>query len=62
MEETGFSRLLSSRIPKGPIPERQKAVRTGTRTQNLLLRRQAPYPLGHTDNRAVLDYTTLTYY
>jgi hypothetical protein len=25
-------------------------VRTGTRTQNLLLRRQAPYPLGHTDN------------
>ena len=24
-------------------------VRTGTRTQNLLLRRQAPYPLGHTD-------------
>jgi hypothetical protein len=31
--------------------EREKdLVRTGTRTQNLLLRRQAPYPLGHTDN------------
>ena len=31
--------------------DRQKdLVRTGTRTQNLLLRRQAPYPLGHTDN------------
>ena len=28
----------------------KKLVRTGTRTQNLLLRRQAPYPLGHTDN------------
>ena len=29
--------------------ERKRLVRTGTRTQNLLLRRQAPYPLGHTD-------------
>jgi hypothetical protein len=29
-----------------------KTVRTGTRTRNLLLRRQAPYPLGHTDNYA----------
>ena len=29
-------------------------VRTGTRTQNLLLRRQAPYPLGHTDNYEML--------
>ena len=28
----------------------KKLVRTGTRTQNLLLRRQAPYPLGHTDD------------
>ena len=33
------------------LNEREKdLVRTGTRTQNLLLRRQAPYPLGHTDN------------
>ena len=32
------------------LNEREKdLVRTGTRTQNLLLRRQAPYPLGHTD-------------
>jgi hypothetical protein len=30
-------------------PKKKKIVRTGTRTQNLLLRRQAPYPLGHTD-------------
>jgi hypothetical protein len=29
--------------------KKKKRVRTGTRTQNLLLRRQAPYPLGHTD-------------
>ena len=28
---------------------KKRQVRTGTRTQNLLLRRQAPYPLGHTD-------------
>ena len=27
----------------------QKRVHSGTRTRNLLLRRQAPYPLGHTD-------------
>ena len=27
----------------------KKRVHTGTRTRNLLLRRQAPYPLGHTD-------------
>jgi hypothetical protein len=26
-----------------------KLVPTGTRTRNLLLRRQAPYPLGHRD-------------
>ena len=30
---------------------------TGTRTQNLLLRRQAPYPLGHTDiNKINMDW------
>lgn len=34
--------------------EKEKPVRTGTRTQNLLLRRQAPYPLGHTDNTVTL--------
>ena len=28
---------------------KKSLVRTGTRTQFLLLRRQAPYPLGHTD-------------
>jgi hypothetical protein len=32
-----------------PGQEKKRLVRTGTRTQNLLLRRQAPYPLGHTD-------------
>ena len=32
-----------------PFVSNKKIVRTGTRTQNLLLRRQAPYPLGHTD-------------
>ena len=30
--------------------KKKRQVRTGTRTQNLLLSRQAPYPLGHTDN------------
>ena len=34
--------------------EEKELVRTGTRTQNLLLRRQAPYPLGHTDNYEML--------
>ena len=39
-------------------PKKKKIVRTGTRTQNLLLRRQAPYPLGHTDNyEFCLDHT-----
>ena len=36
----------------------KELVRTGTRTQNLLLRRQAPYPLGHTDiNEYNLDWS-----
>ena len=48
----------SSRVPSsgpgnvltgGGTHKRQKRVHTGTRTRNLLLRRQAPYPLGHTD-------------
>ena len=41
------------------LNEREKdLVRTGTRTQNLLLRRQAPYPLGHTDNYEFCLYHT----
>jgi hypothetical protein len=31
------------------MPATGKRVPTGTRTRNLLLRRQAPYPLGHRD-------------
>jgi hypothetical protein len=46
------SKPSRTRAKKRSAPnEREKdLVRTGTRTQNLLLRRQAPYPLGHTDN------------
>ena len=29
---------------------KHKSTRGGTRTRNLLLRREAPYPLGHTSN------------
>ena len=31
-----------------PQPKRCQTTRDGTRTHNLLLRREAPYPLGHT--------------
>ena len=49
-------REFDSRIT--PFVSNKKIVRTGTRTQNLLLRRQAPYPLGHTDNyEFCLDHT-----
>ena len=30
------------------LPPRSVSTRGGTRTRNLLLRREAPYPLGHT--------------
>ena len=44
------------------LNEREKdLVRTGTRTQNLLLRRQAPYPLGHTDIDNTLNTLVHTY-
>ena len=37
----------------------KKRVHTGTRARNLLLRRQAPYPLGHTDMTYILRTTDL---
>jgi hypothetical protein len=46
--------IFASMVTKKELNQAKKRwkkslVRTGTRTQNLLLRRQAPYPLGHTD-------------
>jgi hypothetical protein len=56
-----LGKCLPACVPKKRFAanEREKdLVRTGTRTQNLLLRRQAPYPLGHTDNyEFCLDHT-----
>jgi hypothetical protein len=45
-------REFDSRIT--PFVSNKKIVRTGTRTQNLLLRRQAPYPLGHKGDHVIL--------
>ena len=48
---------------KKAIKLNQKIVTTGIRTQNLLLRRQAPYPLGHSNTiseKVFLFYTTET--
>jgi hypothetical protein len=50
----GLGTSLASMDTKKELNQTKKrwkksVVRTGTRTQNLLLRRQAPYPLGHTD-------------
>ena len=39
--------VVRARISKR-IARRQESTRDGTRTRNLLLRREAPYPLGHT--------------
>ena len=30
------------------VSDKKEATRSGTRTHNLFLRREAPYPLGHT--------------
>jgi hypothetical protein len=46
---SGLIRELVDKINGGYKKYLKVLVRTGTRTQNLLLRRQAPYPLGHTD-------------
>ena len=40
-------RLQLSRVEQNAIHQN---TRGGTRTRNLLLRREAPYPLGHTSN------------
>ena len=47
----GVPSLAACQVRKkgAPVEKKRQSVRTGTRTQNLLLRRQAPYPLGHTD-------------
>ena len=40
----------------GDTPQAQSGTtRDGTRTHNLLLRREAPYPLGHTSNSHIFD-------
>ena len=55
---SGLIRELVDKINGGYKKYLKVLVRTGTRTQNLLLRRQAPYPLGHTDNyEFCLDHT-----
>ena len=51
----GFPRV-SSNLTAVVFCGRNKTVPAGDRTQNLLLRRQAPYPFGHRDNnRNFLD-------
>jgi hypothetical protein len=40
----------------------KKRVHSGTRTRNLLLRRQAPYPLGHTDMTYIFSRAGLYFY
>ena len=52
----GVPSLAACQVRKkgAPVEKKRQSVRTGTRTQNLLLRRQAPYPLGHTDNYEML--------
>ena len=36
---------------QNPKEEKEKLTSTGSRTQNLLIRSQAPYPLGQRDDR-----------
>ena len=43
-----FSKSKAKRHTPKVFPIQNKCTRDGTRTHNLLLRREAPYPLGHT--------------
>ena len=40
-----------------PSKKKQKEIDTGIRTQNLVIRSHAPYPLGHTDSRRLQPAT-----
>ena len=61
MQEVASSILASPLLFLSLMPRRKKLVRTGTRTQNLLLRRQAPYPLGHGGKRVIRTYNNNNY-
>ena len=42
-----------------PSKKKQKEIDTGIRTQNLVIRSHAPYPLGHTDSRRLQPATPM---